>query len=103
MTRRSIDRLGVTSGRPVASAVIWRAQMRATLDHLARNPDVGLTGVVAAIFAAAARILWNAACLRRIGFVPGRIPLGRPFPDIADHVVDAVAVRGESGQRRGAF
>ena len=36
---REVNRLGVTCGRPVASAVIGRAQMRAALDHLAGNPD----------------------------------------------------------------
>ena len=35
------------------------------------------SGIVARLFATAARIVWNAACLRRVGLVPGRVPIGR--------------------------
>src|SRR5690349_9078162 len=31
------------------------------------------------------------------------VPVGRPLPDIADHVVEAVAVRRESSDGRGAL
>src|SRR6266436_4187657 len=103
MAGRGIYRLGVARRRTIAAAIVRRAQMRTALDHLAWNPDVGLTRVVAAILAAAARILWNAAGFWRVSFVLRRMPVGRPLPDIADHVVDAVAVRRESGHRRGAF
>src|SRR5882757_8238498 len=89
MARRGIDRFRVPRRRAVAAAIVRRAQMRAALDHLARNPDIRLTGIVAAVFTAPSRIFRNAAGLRRIGFVLCRIPIGRPFPDIADHVVDA--------------
>ena len=43
MTGRGIDRLGVPRRRPVTAAIVRRAQMRAALDHLARDFDVGLT------------------------------------------------------------
>src|SRR5205823_10322640 len=36
-------------------------------------------------------------------FVSWRIPVGRPFPDIPDHVVDAVPVRRKGRDRRGAI
>ena len=62
-----------------------------------------VAGVVAAFLAPAARILRNAASLRRVGFVLWRVPVGGPFPDVADHVVEAVAVRRERSHRRGAF
>src|SRR5258707_12561724 len=100
---RGIYRLGVARRRTIAAAIVRRAQVRTALDHLAWNPDVGLTRVVAAILAAAARVLRNAAGFWRVSFVLRRMPVGRPLPDIADHVVDAVAVRRESGHRRGAF
>src|SRR5215213_4867269 len=84
----SIDRLRVARSRPVAAAVVRRAEMRAALDHLPGNLDMRQRGVVAVVLPSAARIFRNAARLRRVGFVLGRIPVGRPLPDIADHVVD---------------
>src|SRR5436309_1977032 len=42
-------------------AVVRRAEMRAALQHLAGNFAVGLVGVVARVFAAAARVLGDAA------------------------------------------
>src|ERR1700709_962316 len=47
MACRSVDRLGMTRGRTIAATVIWRTEMRAAFKHLARNPDVRLTRVVA--------------------------------------------------------
>src|ERR1700732_1688122 len=88
-------------GRAVAAAVIRRAQMRAAFDDLAGNLDLRLAGVVAAILAPAARIFRNAARLRRVGFMLGGPPIGGPLPDIADHVVDAVAVGRKRHHRRG--
>src|ERR1700740_858745 len=49
-----------------------------------------------------ARIFREAAGLRRVGLVLWREPIGGPFPDVADHVVDAVAVRRKRLHRRGA-
>src|SRR5215472_9720692 len=103
MARRGVHRLRMTCCRAVTTAVIRRAQMRAALQHFARNPYFGLARVIARILAAAARVDRDAAGLLGIGLVSGRIPVGRPFPDIADHVVDAVAVWRECGDRRGAL
>src|SRR5262245_16670805 len=77
--------------------------MRAAFQYLARDFDVRLAGIVALVFAPAAGIMGNAAGFGRIGFVLGRPPVGRPFPDIADHVVKAVTVRRESCYRRGTL
>src|SRR5262245_14443897 len=101
VTRRRVDSLRVPCRRPVAAAVVGRAKVRAALDHLAWNPDVGLARVIARTFGPAARILRDATRLRRVGLVLLRKPVGRPFPDIADHVVDAVAVGREGRDRRG--
>src|SRR6516162_7848330 len=103
MAGRGIDRLGMARGGAVTAAIIWRAEMRAAFQDLARNLDLRLAGIVARVLAAAARVLRDAAGLRRIGLVPGRPPVGGPFPDIADHVADAVAVRRKRGHRRGAL
>src|SRR6266478_7034080 len=103
MACRGVDRLGMTRGRTIAATVVGSAEMRAALKHLAWNPDFRITRVVARGLVPAARILWNAARLRRIGFMLLRIPIGRPFPDIADHVVQAVAVGWKRGDGRRAF
>src|ERR1700733_15063578 len=71
--------------------------MRAALEHPAWNLDLRQPRVVARGLRSTARVFRNAARLRRIGFVLLRIPVRRPFPDIADHVVQAVAVRRECG------
>ena len=96
-----IDRFSMTRRRTITTAVIRRAQMRAALDDLAWDFDIRLAGVVAALFASAARIFGNAARLRRVGIVLLRVPVERPFPDIADHVVHAVAIRRKRRHRRG--
>src|SRR6476620_12214209 len=103
MTGGSIDRLRMARCRPVASAVVRRAQMRAAFDDLLWNLDVGRSGVVAAILAPAARVLRNAAGFWGVGLVPRRVPVGRPLPDVADHVVQPVTVRRERGDRGGAL
>ena len=49
---RGVDRLRKARGRPVAAAVVGRAQVRAALDHLARNADRRLPRIVAVVLAA---------------------------------------------------
>jgi hypothetical protein len=90
-----IDRFRVARSRAIAAAVIRRAQMRAAFDDLAGNFDLRLPRVVALPLLSAARILRNATGLRRFAFVFCRPPIGGPFPDIADYVVEPVAVRRE--------
>src|SRR4051812_27921718 len=97
-----VDRLGVTRGRTVAAAVIGRAEMRAALEHLAWDFYVRIA-VVTCILRSAARISRNAARLWRVRLMFRRIPVGGPFPDIADHVVQAVPVRRVFSDRRGAL
>src|SRR5450631_4919509 len=93
----------MTRGGTISAAVVGSAEMRAAFEHLAWNPDVRLTRVVARGLGPAARIFRNAARLRRIGLMLLRIPIGRPFPDIADHVAKAVAVGRECSDGRSAF
>src|SRR6476620_8850621 len=103
MTCGSIDRLRMARCRPVAPAVVRRAQMRAAFDDLLWNLHVGSSGVIAVRLAATARVLRNAASLHGIRLMLWRIPVGRPFPDVADHVVQTVTVRWEYGDRRRAL
>src|SRR5262245_39337296 len=72
---RCVHGLGVACSRPVAPAVVWRAQMRAALDHLAWNSDVGLARIVARSLGPSAGIFRNAASLRRIGRMHVRVPV----------------------------
>src|ERR1700730_15399336 len=103
MACRGVDRLRVPCGGPVAAAIVRRAEMRAAFQDLPGNPYLWLAGIEASVLPSAAWIFRNAAGLRRVRFMLGRIPVGGPFPDIADHVVDPVAVRRKGRDRRGAI
>src|SRR5882762_1056547 len=103
VTGGRIDRLRVSCGRPIAAAIVRRAQMRAAFQNFPWDAYLRQAGIEAFVLASAARILRNAARLRRVCFMSWRIPVGRPFPDIPDHVVDAVAVRRKGRDRRGAI
>src|SRR5262252_10408472 len=93
----------MTRSRAVAAAVVRRAQVRAAFEHLAGNFDLRLARVVALLFTTAPRILRNTAGLRCVRFVPSRPPIGGPFPNVADHVVESVAVRRKSPDRGGSL
>src|SRR5258705_3397592 len=93
MACRRIDRLRMARCRPVASAIVRRAQMRAAFDDLPWNLHIGGSEVVAVDLTPAARVLRDTAGLWRIGFVPRRVPVSRPLPDVADHVVQPVIVQ----------
>ena len=100
MAGRGVDVLGMARRRAVAPAVVRRTEVRAALEHLARDAGARLARIVAALGPGAARVRGDAAGLGRVGLVLGRVPVGRPFPDVADHVVDAVAVGRERAHRR---
>src|SRR5262245_5852862 len=88
---------------PVTPAVILRTQMRAALEHLAPEAMRAIARIAAAGFIATSRIARRAARsrgnLRGIGFA---VPVGRPLPDIADHVDEAVVIGWIEPHRRGA-
>src|ERR1700716_1578177 len=92
----------MTRGWSVATAVVWRAQMRTALDHFARNFDLRLAWVVAVPLCSAAPVFRDAACLGRVASMFGGVPIGRPLPDIPDHVGKAETVRRKSFDGRGA-
>src|SRR6516225_3124885 len=85
-----VDGLGVARRRTIAATVIRGAQMRAALQYLARNADVRLAVVVAALLRRAAWILRRAAGSGRGDLMTGTVPVGGPLPDVADHVVQPV-------------
>jgi NAD(P)-dependent dehydrogenase (short-subunit alcohol dehydrogenase family) len=75
--------------------------VRAAFKHPAGNFDLRLARVVTFLFAPAARIIWSATRLCRVSCVLARPPVGGPFPGVANHVVDAVAIGRECHHRRG--
>src|SRR5215469_865701 len=93
----------MSRGRAIAAAIVGRAEMRAALQHFSRDTNVGLTWIKTVGLGPATRVLRDATGLGRIGLVPGGPPVGGPFPDIADHVVEAVAVRRKRRHGRGAL
>ena len=66
----------MTGGGPIAATVIGRAQVRATLDDLAGNPDLRLAWIVAAGLDPAAFLADN----NSTGFFNGIGDLFRPGP-----------------------
>src|SRR5690349_17303644 len=99
MAHAAVHHLRVAGRRAVAPAVGWRAEEGAALHHLPRNADGGLSGVEGAAECWAARVLRRAAGLVRVGLVPRRVPVGRPLPDIARHVIETVAIGREGADR----
>src|SRR5215475_10067185 len=92
MRRAKVDFLRLSRRRTIARAVVGSAQVRAALDDAAWRLAGSQRQIVQF---GAARI---DRCLPR---VPRAIPVGRPLPNIADHIVEAVAVRLEAADRRG--
>ena len=87
MGRRRVDLLRLPRGRPVAQAVVRGAQVRAALDHVARE-------------AAGLRRRRRAARGRRVARVGEEV--AGPLPHVAGHVVEAEAVGRERAHRRRA-
>src|SRR3546814_2916007 len=84
MARRAVHRLGRTRGGAVALAVIDRAQMRATFQHLAADLRP-VRRLVALADLAAAGLVDRAACPAFVVRRPRhRIPVSCPFPAIPD-------------------
>src|SRR6476660_1556514 len=102
MARRGIHRFGMAGGRAIAPAIAWCAEMRAALQDPARNADRRLTRIITVGLGAAAGILRHAAGLGCIALMACRPEIRCPLPDIAEHVVDAIAVGGKGADRRGA-
>src|SRR5260370_33413769 len=77
--------------------------MGTALDDLAGYLDIRQAGIVACILSAAPGVFRDATGLWCVGGVFRCIPVGGPFPDVADHVVNVVTVRRERGDGRRAL
>src|SRR4029077_13552563 len=80
-------------------AIVRRAEVGAALHHLAWNADVGRVRVVALLGGATARIVDRAAGFLNLAVV--LVPVGRPLPDIAGHLMKAVPIRRKRADRCG--
>src|SRR3954462_12799206 len=100
---RRINRFGEASGRSIPPTVVLGAEVRAALQHLARYPDRGKKRIEAAVHGAPAWIRGAATRLARVFGVARAVPVGRPFPDVADHVIQTVAVGRIRAHGRRAF
>src|SRR4029079_18674251 len=103
MTGRCVNRFREARRRPIAAAGGGRTEVRAAFDDFAWNPDLRLTRIVAFALLWSSWIIRRAARLQHLVRMPRHIPVGRPLPDVADHVVESVAVRGKSADRRRTF
>src|SRR6185312_11559750 len=95
----------LTRGGAIALAVALRTKVRTALEHAPADLHTWSGGIEAFAFARAARIVDRAAGagLPLLRSLRSGIPVAGPFPDIADHVEQAVAVRLVAPHRRGAF
>src|SRR6185369_7651209 len=105
MAHAAVDHLRMPGRRSVAPAIIGRAEKGAALDHLARNPHLGLGRIVAGLDRPAARICTRdrrpAAGGGVIRGVALAEPVRGPLPDISRHVAEAIAIGRKCADRRG--
>ena len=80
-----VGALGPPGRRPVAAAVVGRAEEQAPLDHMLG--DARITGIAHGCCANDHRIVASGE-----GLVAHGIPILGPFPDVAGHVEQAVTV-----------
>src|SRR3546814_2595464 len=88
--------------RTVTLAIVDGAQVRSALHNLAADARAGRRIVIALRERRAARIGDRAAGRLGLRRLRCRIPVARPFPDIADHVEKPVAIGRKAADRRGA-
>src|SRR3954471_9994717 len=94
-----IDRLRHPRRWAVAAAVVRRAQVRAALHRFAGNAGVGQLGIVTSLPVPTPGAVDGAAGMR--GLRMRLVPVPGPLPDVADHVVQPVAVGWERAHRCG--
>src|SRR4051812_20034673 len=88
-----VDHLRLPCRRPIAKAVVRRAQMRASLHDASWNRELWLAPIIARVRRGDARIRRRAAArLDDCIGVTRDEPIRGPLPDIARHVVQTEAV-----------
>src|ERR1700676_4129853 len=95
-----VDHLRLPRCWAITQAVIGRTEMRAAFDYFARNPELRLRGIVAFVWRNNPRIdCRTAAGLDHLVSVALDEPVTSPFPHVARHVIQTVAVRRERSDR----
>src|SRR6266498_603766 len=84
-----VDHLRLARRGTVAEAVVRGTEVRAALDHLARDAELRLVRVVALGLRDDARVDGRAAAgLDDLVGAGGDVPVAGPLPDVARHVVE---------------
>ena len=83
--------LGQRDSGAIAPAVVGCAKVGAALHHLARDRNIRHARVAAPVALTAARIVDRAAGMLDLAVIP--IPVGGPFPDVAGHIMETIAIR----------
>src|SRR5690606_996883 len=99
VTGGGVHGLRHAGSRAVPPAVVRRAQVGTALDHLAGDADVRRVRVVARVAFPAARVRARAAGTDSVALL--LVPIARPLPDVAGHLVEPVAVGRERAHGRG--
>jgi hypothetical protein len=90
MTRGGVDGLRHARRRPIALAIAWRTQEGAALHDFAGQAGTVHADFPALVLSTTTRIFHGAAGTVNDSVV--LIPVRRPLPYIAGHVVEAVAI-----------
>src|SRR4029079_12245846 len=99
MRGRRVDGLALARGRPVAMTVVRCTEMRPALRDAARDQIDGIRRIVARRGVHHAWVPRRTAGVVDGSGVPSRKVVGRPLPDVAGHVEEAVAVRRKHPDR----
>src|SRR6266516_5431332 len=101
MARRGINRLGNTCRRAITQAVIGRAEEGPTFEHLSWDADLRLCRINTLLSCPPSRINRDAARPDRVCWMMLLVPVRRPFPHIASHVIQPIAIgwEGTHGRR----
>src|SRR5690242_6744340 len=100
MTRRCVDRLAHSRGGPIPLAIIRRAKIRPAFHDFPWDPDTTQAWILTPFTFAPLRIDVAARPVRLTVLL---IPIGRPLPDISDHVVESIPIRRKRSNRSSPF
>ena len=103
MARRRINRLGNTCRRAITQAVIGRAEEGPAFEHLSWDAELRLRRINTLLSCPPSRIDRDAACPGRVFWMMLLVPVRRPFPHIASHVIQPIAIRREGAHGRCPF
>src|SRR5262245_33158159 len=101
MTRRCVDRLPHSRSGPIPLTIIRRAKIRPAFHDLSWDPDTTQPRIITPFTFGPLRV--DVAAARPVRLVVLLIPIGRPLPDISNHVVESIPIRRKRSNRRRPF